>query len=248
MDRLVYTALSGLRSAMAAQDVTAHNIANASTLGFKRDISASQGQTLSGGESFQSRIQAAEGVLAPDQEAGVINQTGRTLDVAMSGKAMMAVQATDGTEAYTRRGDLRIGVTGLLETGDGLPVIGEGGPITVPAANKVEIGADGTVSIQPQGAQATEMTQVGRIKLVTPDDPSKLKKGLDNLMRSGDGNPLAQDDTAQLQTGSLESSNVNMMGSMIDMIEQARAYEVQVQLVKSVRDMDVDSSALLKLE
>ncbi len=247
MDRLVYTALSGLRSAMSAQDVTAHNIANASTLGFKRDVAASQSRGLTGGQSFESRIQAAEGVLAPDQEAGVVNQTGRSLDVAISGKAMMAVQAEDGTEAYTRRGDLRISETGVLETGDGLPVIGDGGPITVPPANRVEIGADGTISIQPQGGQANEMTQVGRIKLVTPD-PSKLKKGLDNLMRSQDGSPLPQDAAAQLQTGSLESSNVNIMGSMIDMIEQARAYEVQVQLVKNVRDMDLSSTSLLKLD
>jgi flagellar basal-body rod protein FlgF len=247
MDRLVYTALSGLRSTMAAQDVLAHNVANASTLGFKRDISASQSQVLQGGETFQSRIQAAEGVLAPDQGAGVINQTGRTLDVAMMGDAMMAVQSPDGNEAYTRRGDLRVGATGVLETGDGFPVIGEGGPITVPPANKIEIGADGTVSIQPQGAEATEVTQIGRIKLVTAD-PAKLKKGLDNLMRAEDGNALPQDDTAQLQTGSLESSNVNMMDAMVQMIEQARAYEVQVQLVSSVRDMDVDSTSLLKLE
>src|SRR3546814_20250568 len=78
MDRLVYTALSGLRSTMSAQDVLAHNVANATTLGFKRDLSASQSRVLPGGESFHSRIQAPERVLAPDQETGVINQTGRT--------------------------------------------------------------------------------------------------------------------------------------------------------------------------
>src|SRR3546814_11877106 len=103
MDRLVYTALSGLRSTMSAQDVLAHNVANATTLGFKRDISASQSRVLQGGESFQSRIQAAEGVLAPDQETGVINQTGRTLDVALLGDAMMAVQVPDGTERSEER-------------------------------------------------------------------------------------------------------------------------------------------------
>src|SRR3546814_8111488 len=113
---------------------------------------------------------------------------------------MMAVQVPDGTEAYTRRGDLRIGATGVLETGDGFPVIGEGGPITVPPANKVEIGADGTVSIQPQGAEATEVTQIGRIKLVT-GDPARLKKGLDNLMRSDDGLELPQAQTAHPTSG-----------------------------------------------
>ena len=248
MDRLVYTALSGLRSSMAAQDVTAHNIANASTLGFKRDVGATEARALVGSDkSFESRIQAARGVLASDQATGVVNQTGRTLDVAMTGDAMMAVQAPDGSEAYTRRGDLRIGATGVLETGDGFPVIGEGGPITVPPANRIEIGADGTISIQPQGAQPNEMSEIGRIKLVTAD-PATLKKGLDNLMRAPDGGQLAQDQSAQLQTGSLESSNVNLMASMVDMIEQARAYEVQVQLVSSVRDMDTSSAALLRLE
>src|SRR5690606_14671774 len=127
MDRLVYTALSGLRSAMAAQDVTAHNIANASTIGFKRDVSASQSRHLVGGQSFASRIQAAEGTLEADNAPGTVNQTGRALDVAMLGESMMAVQAPDGTEVYTRRGDLRISPTGILETGDGLVVVGQGG-------------------------------------------------------------------------------------------------------------------------
>ncbi len=247
MDRLVYTALSGLRSAMAAQDVTAHNIANASTVGFKRDVSEAQARHLVGGQSFASRIQAAEGTLAADQAAGTINQTGRALDVSMMGEAMMAVQAPDGTEAYTRRGDLRISPDGTLETGDGLLVVGEGGPITVPPANTVEIGADGTVSIRPQGGQLNEMTPIGRIKMVTPQ-PGELKKGLDNLMRAANGGQIAQDDAARLSPGGLEGSNVNMMASMVDMIEQARAYEVQVQLVTSVRDMDMSSTSLLRLE
>ena len=247
MDRLVYTALSGLRSAMAAQDVTAHNIANASTIGFKRDVSAAQSRHLVGGQSFASRIQAAEGTLEADNAPGTVNQTGRALDVAMLGDSMMAVQAPDGTEVYTRRGDLRISPTGILETGDGLVVVGQGGPITVPPANTVEIRADGTVSIRPQGGQLNEMSEIGRIKMVTPQ-PDELEKGLDNLMRAAGGGQLAQDDTARLQTGGLEGSNVNMMGSMITMIEQARAFEVQVQLVTSVRDMDMSSTALLRLE
>lgn len=247
MDRLVYTALSGLRSAMSAQDVTAHNIANASTIGFKRDVSEAESRYLVGGQSFASRIQAAEGTLSADQAPGTISQTGRSLDIALDGDAMMAVQAPDGTEAYTRRGDLRISATGVLETGDGLAVVGEGGPITVPPANTVEIGADGTISVRPQGGQLNEMSEIGRIKLVTPE-ADELKKGLDNLMRAANGGEIAQDDTARLQTGGLEGSNVNMMASMVDMIEQARAYEVQVQLVTSVRDMDLSSTSLLRLE
>src|SRR3546814_13789810 len=109
---------------------------------------------------------------------------------------------------------LRSSDLGVRETGCGFPVIGEGGPITVPPANKGEIGADGTVSIQPQGAEATEVTQIGRIKLVT-GDPARLKKGLDNLMRSDDGLELPQDQTAQLPTGSLETPNVTMLDAMM---------------------------------
>src|SRR3546814_13861222 len=136
----------------------------------------------------------------------------------------MAVQVPDGTEAYTRRGDLRIGATGVLETGDGFPVIGEGGPITVPPANKVEIGADGTVSIQPQGADATEVTQIGRIKLVT-GAPARLKTGPDNLMRPDDGRELPQYQNAPRQTGSLESSHANRMDEMVHLTEQTRPQE-----------------------
>src|SRR3546814_16695521 len=103
-------------------------------------------------------------MLAPDLESGVVNQTGRSLDVAMIGEAMMAVQTADGAEAYTRRGDLRVGATGVLETGDGLPVIGHGGAITIPPAARNEIGAGGKLSIQPTGPQPPEMTEHGRQK------------------------------------------------------------------------------------
>jgi flagellar basal-body rod protein FlgF len=247
MDRLVYTALSGLRSNMSAQDITAHNIANASTPGFKRDIGSAERRDLSSPSSFASRIQSAEGVLASEMAAGPISATGRALDVAMRGKAMLAVQDGDGKEAYTRRGDLRVGATGVLETGDGYAVAGTGGPITVPPATRMEIGEDGTVSIQPQGSDAKDLTAIGQIKLVTPED-DKIAKGLDGLMRAKDRKDLPADADARVDAGSLEGSNVNMMESMVEMIEQARAYEVQVQMISSMKDLDQSSTNLLRID
>ena len=131
MDKLIYTAASGLKSHMAAQAAIANNMANASTIGFRAEKVNFDSLMLKG-PGFDSRQPASEEVMDFDRSAGAITTTGRNLDIAIPGDQWMAVQATDGTEAYTRRGDLNISATGVLETGDGFPVMGSGGPITVP--------------------------------------------------------------------------------------------------------------------
>lgn len=127
MDRLVYTALTGLRSQMAAQSTIANNIANASTTGYRADRVSFDRLVLQG-SGFESRQLAAEEVEDFDRRAGTIVQTARPLDVAVTSDSWIAVQATDGSEAYTRRGDLSVAASGVLETGDGFPVMGSGAP------------------------------------------------------------------------------------------------------------------------
>jgi len=247
MDRMVYTALSGLKGQMAAQASIANNIANASTTGFRADRVAFQQMMLKGGDGLPSRAPTAEEVLDADRRAGTIQSTGRNLDVAIPGTAWIAVQATDGTEAYTRRGDLTITETGVLQTGDGFPVMGSGGPITVPPAQDVMIGEDGTLSILPIGAAPGSAPQViDRIRLSNPDG-SQTVKGLDNLLRVKGGGVLPEDMDAKVQVGALEGSNVNLTQALVDMIENQRSYEVQASLLKEAKTMDESSASLMRM-
>jgi len=245
MDRLVYTAMSGLRSQMQSQATIANNIANASTIGFRAERVSFDRLVLQG-TGLDSRQFAAEEVNDFDRTKGTMVQTGNPLDVAVNGDAWMAVQATDGTEAYTRRGDLRISPSGVLETGDGFPVMGSGGPITVPPADKVTIAEDGTVSIVPRGGDATQPQTIDKIKLCSTDG-SQTAKGLDNLLHVKGGGVLPEDMDAKVTSGSLEQSNVNLTQALVDMIENQRAYEVQAGLLKEAKTMDESTASLMRM-
>ena len=245
MDKLIYTAASGLKSHMAAQAAIANNMANASTIGFRAEKVNFDSLMLKG-PGFDSRQPASEEVTDFDRTAGSITTTGRNLDVAIPGDQWMAVQATDGTEAYTRRGDLNISATGVLETGDGFPVMGSGGPITVPPATSVSIAQDGTISIIPVGGDAKNPQVIDRIKLASPKG-SQTIKGLDNLVHVKGGGVLPTDEDAKCISGALEQSNVNMTQALVDMIENQRSYEVQANLMKSAKDMDESAASVMRM-
>ncbi|GAA0725970.1 flagellar basal-body rod protein FlgF [Sphingomonas japonica] len=246
MDRLVYTALSGLKSQMSAQAAIANNIANASTIGFRQDR-VSFSNLLLDGTGLATRAPSGEEVTDADRRAGAIMATGRPLDVAVTSDAWMTVQATDGSEAYTRRGDLSVSLSGVLETGDGFPVMGSGGPITVPPHESIAIADDGTVSIVPLGADdATPPVVLDRIKLVSTDGTNTIK-GLDNLLHVKGGGILPDDLDAKVQSGSLEQSNVNLTQALVDMMENQRGYEVQANLLKEAKKMDESSASLMRM-
>jgi flagellar basal-body rod protein FlgF len=245
MDKLIYTAASGLKSHMAAQAAIANNMANASTIGFRAEKVNFDSLMLKG-PGFDSRQPASEEVTDFDRSAGAITTTGRNLDIAIPGDQWMAVQATDGTEAYTRRGDLNISATGVLETGDGFPVMGSGGPITVPPATSVSIASDGTISIVPVGGDAKNPQVIDRIKFASPNG-SQTVKGLDNLVHVKGGGVLPADLDAKCVSGALEQSNVNMTQALVDMIENQRSYEVQANLMKSAKDMDESAASVMRM-
>jgi flagellar basal-body rod protein FlgF len=245
MDRLVYTALTGLRSQMAAQGTIANNIANASTIGYRADRVSFDRMVLEG-SPLNSRQLAAGEVNDFDRRAGTIFQTGRPLDVASTGDAWIAVQAVDGSEAYTRRGDLSVAPSGVLETGDGFPVMGSGGPITVPPHQSIAIAGDGTVSIVPLGGDPTQPQVIDRIRLASPQG-SETVKGLDNLLHVKGGGILPPDLNATVQSGALEQSNVNLTEALVDMIENQRSYEVQANLLKEAKQMDEGAASLMRL-
>ncbi|GAA4768352.1 flagellar basal body rod protein FlgF [Stakelama sediminis] len=246
MDRLIYTAMSGLKSQMAAQAAIANNIANASTIGYRADR-INFDRMMVQGDGFDSRQPTDGEVVDMDRSAGTMESTGRPLDVAVADDSWIAVQATDGTEAYTRRGDLKVADSGVLETGDGFPVMGSGGPITVPPYKKIMIADDGTISIEPLGGQPGAAPQViGQIKLANAEG-SDTVKGTDNLLHVKGGGVLPQNMDGRVVSGSLEQSNVNLTQSLVDMIENQRSYEVQANLLRDAKKMDESGASVMRL-
>jgi len=248
MDQLIYTSLSAMRALMTKQVMTANNLANVNTTGFRGDLTNSQAVYLGNGDGqVSARAQAADSKDSPDMASGASVATGRDLDVSLDGDALVAVQATDGTEAYTRRGDLQVTDSGLLTTGDGLPVMGDGGPITLPPADSVKIDKTGVIWIVPQGGDANAPTQVDHIKLVSAKG-SSISKGDDGLFHVADNGTLPSDPTARLTSGALEGSNVNVTKTLTDMIDASRAWETQVKMLSGAKEMDTSTAQLMDMQ
>ncbi|MGA2023214.1 MAG: flagellar basal-body rod protein FlgF [Steroidobacteraceae bacterium] len=244
MDRQLYVAMSGAKETLRAQATNNHNLANVNTNGFRADLSAFQTQTVVGA-GLPSRAYATNDSTGWDANSGSLDATGRDLDVAIRGSGWIAVQASDGTEAYTRAGDLRVDATGALTTAGGNNVLGDGGPITVAPYTSINIGGDGSVSIVPRGSTVQTISTIGRIKLVNPP-ASELTRGTDGLFRSTNSATPGPDASVQLVSGTLESSNVNIAETMANMIELARSYEIQVKAMKTAEDTSASSAKLLQ--
>jgi flagellar basal-body rod protein FlgF len=245
MDRLIYTALSGMKSSMDRQRVIASNMANAQTLGFRAELLDQRPVTLKG-ESLEVRAMQQGEVRGALMTAGELVETGQPLDIAVNGEALLAVQAGDGSEAYTRRGDLSISPTGLLVTGEGHPVMGDGGPITIPPGGKPAISPDGTVTVSDPAMPDAPAQEVGRIKLAAWAG-SPISKGLDNLFRVEGGGVLPADEAATVQTGALEQSNVNPTEVLVDMIDAQRLFAMRSKLISTAGDVDESGAQLMRL-
>ena len=246
MDRSLYIAMSGAKQTLLAQASNANNLANAQTTGFKADFEQFRSMPVFG-PGHPSRVYAMAERPGVDLTSGVIQSTGRSLDVAVKGEGWIAVQGNDGKEAYTRAGDLRISPEGLLQTGTGLQILGDNGPLAIPEADKVEIARDGTISIIPLGDNASTLVEVGRIKLVKPNlkDLEKLNDGLLTLKPNIPA--LEADANVALVQGSLESSNVNTIAALVEMIELSRNFELQVKVMKEADENSGTSAKLMQL-
>lgn len=240
MDKLLYLSMTGATQAMLAQTAHANNLANVRTDGFKADLAQARAMPVFG-EGLPSRVYAMTERPATDLSAGALNPTGRDLDVAVDGDGWLAVRAPDGSEAYTRAGDLHIDATGLVTTGRGLPLLGEGGPIVLPPATKVEIGQDGTITVRVQGDSANQLAVVDRIKLVNPD-PQSLAKGEDGLMRVRQGGAAPLDEAVQIRSGYLETSNVNAVEELTAILDLSRRFEMNLKMMSDAKE-NADSAA-----
>ena len=245
MDRMLYVAMSGAKQIMQAQAVTAHNLANISTTGFRADLTAARSMPLQGGGQ-PSRVYPMSTTAGTETASGKLITTGRDLDVAVNDKGWIAVQTPDGREAYTRAGNMRVTETGQLLTGSGHPVLGNAGAIAIPPAEKLEIGDDGTVSIRPLGQQPQALAVIDRIKLVNPES-EQLVKGSDGLMHLKSGGVSPPDAGVSLVSGTLESSNVNAVEQMVSMLELARQFEMQVKMMSTAQEMDSSSAQLMRI-
>lgn len=246
MDRILYTAMSGARQSMEQQSVISHNLANATTSGFRAQLHALRAVPVQGDGLLPTRVSVMATTPGSDFSAGPVNATGRDLDVALQADAWLAVQGSDGAEAYTRRGDLQIDGDGLLRSG-GRPVIGDAGPVVIPPGAQVFMGADGTLSVLGAGEDPDAIVEAGRMKLVSAGD-TPLRRGDDGLFRPADAGVLPADDNARLLSGALEGSNVSTVATMVEMIGSARRYEMQMKVLQSADDNAQRANSLLSLQ
>lgn len=245
MDRLIYTAVSGLSSSMVRQRMIASNMANAQTIGFRAELMRQTPMTLDG-PSLEVRAMGHGEVHGALMRPGTFTPTGRDLDVACTGDALLAVQAPDGTEAYTRRGDLSVAATGVLQNGEGLPIIGQGGPITVPPGSQVSIAPDGGVMLFDPAVPEAAPVQVDRIKLANWRG-TDIQKDLTGLFRVTGGGALPTDEDARLAVATLEQSNVNPGEVLVEMVEAQRLFDIRTKLIATARDIDQGGASLMRL-
>ncbi|WP_111414119.1 flagellar basal body rod protein FlgF [Billgrantia lactosivorans] len=250
MDRILYTAMSGAKQSMDQQAVVSHNLSNVSTSGFRAQLHAMRAVPVQGDAALPTRVSVAATTPGSDFTPGPITHTGRELDVAMEGDAWLAVQADDGTEAYTRRGDLQVDGNGLVSVA-GRPVIGDGGPIVVPLGSSVSVGADGTLSAIGEGEGPEALVDVGKLKLVTPQQ--NLQRGDDGLFRmppdaEGEVAALQADEEARVASGALEGSNVSAVEAMVAMIDVAKRYEMQMKAISTADENAQRANNLLSIQ
>ena len=245
MDRMLYVAMTGAKETLQAQAVNNHNLANASTTGFRAELSAFQSRAVDG-SGYASRVYATNASTGWNNQSGALLSTGRDLDVAINGDGWIAVQGPDGKEAYTRAGDLQIDPNGNLTNGAGHPVLGDGGPINVPPYTSIFFARDGSISIVAQGQTPDTTATVDRIKLVKPADTA-IARGDDGLFRMKDGSSAPSEPSVQLGSGTLESSNVNTADAMVTMIELARHFEMQVKAIRTAEENGAAAAQIMRL-
>jgi flagellar basal-body rod protein FlgF len=244
MDRMIYTAMTGAKHILEQQATTAHNLANATSTGFKAQVDSFRAVPVIS-EGLPTRAFVVDSTVGADFNPGSIQATNRDLDVAIQGKGWLVVQRPDGSEGYTRNGSLKVSENGLLETAAGLTVMGDGGPISIPPDVAISIAKDGTVSSVSNGTLPGPSNAIGRLKLVNPPEA--------DLIRSADGTFTIKSGSAEVDanvnvvSGALESSNVNVVDAMVNMISLARQFETQMKLVQSAENNANKASQLLSM-
>ncbi len=246
MDRVIYTAMTGASHALKQQDGMANNMANATSTGFRAEMHAFRAVPLEG-PGLPTRAFVVDASIMSDFTPGTLQETGRSLDIAVQGRGFIALLMPDGSEAYTRNGHLAVSANGLLQTDSGIPVLGSDGPVTIPPDTEVTIAQDGTVSTVPRFGAPNTVSVIGRIKLVDPTEHA-LERGDDGLFRVQPGMAAEGGNTnVTVVSGFLEGSNVDMAAEMVAMISVARQFEMQLKVISSADENDRAATKLLSL-
>ncbi|MDP2195270.1 MAG: flagellar basal-body rod protein FlgF [Rhodocyclaceae bacterium] len=248
MDKLIYTAMTGASATLGRQAAVAHNLANVTTHGYRAEehrLRAAQVQTHNNmPAALPTRAFAVDASTHSDFSEGALMHTGGTYDIALKGRGWIALALPDGSEAYTRNGGFEISENGVMQTRGGIPVQGDGGPITIPPDSRVTIERDGTISVTAAGGAQNTVTVVGRIKLVNPPE-ADLKRGPDGLFRLNTGDAAPLDEGVKVAAGYLENSNVNPVEQMVAMISLARQFEMQIKLLTNAEMNDRAATQVL---
>jgi flagellar basal-body rod protein FlgF len=245
MDRLIYTAMTGAKHILEQQATTSHNLANATTTGFRAQLDSFRAVPILG-PGLPTRAFVVDATVGTDFSTGSFQSTGRELDLAIQGKGWLAVEKADGTEGYTRHGSLKLSENGVLQTQSGLNVLGDGGPITIPPDVSIAIAKDGTVSTVPTGSKPNAVEVIGRLKLVHPPEDN-LIRGDDGLFKTKDGLAVDSDLNVTVAGGMLEGSNVNVVESMVSMINLARSFEMQMKLLSNAESNAAKAGQIFNL-
>lgn len=253
MIRSLYTAATGMAAQQVNMDVTANNLANVNTTGFKKSRADFQdllyqtirtpGATQAQGVQVPTGVQVGLGTrLAATQKLftpGDIQATGNKLDIMIEGDGFFEVRLPSGDTAYTRDGSFKKDSQGRIVTSDGYPIQPD---ITIPAeAKEITIGEDGTVSVTIAGQSAPQ--DCGQIQLVKFLNPSGLQNQGRNLysMTDASGEAIAgtpgEDGLGTLAQGYVEMSNVKVVDEMVSMIVAQRAYEVNSKSIQTADEM-----------
>lgn len=246
MDNAIYTALGGANAALNRQAIISNNLANVNTTGFRAQLSAMRAAPVTG-PGMATRTLVAESVPGFNAQSGAHYSTGRPLDVALSDSGWLSVALPDGTEAYTRDGHIQIDREGQLRVG-GHTLLGESGPLMVPPQSALTIAPDGTIAALGMGDKPDEISQAGRIKMVNAGAGS-LVRGDDGLFRPRAGSPqiLPQSTEVRLTSEMLESSNVNPVKSMVEMIATGRGFDMHMKIISTVDSNEKRANQLLSI-
>ncbi|TDR79914.1 flagellar basal body rod protein FlgF [Paludibacterium purpuratum] len=245
MDRMLFLAMNGAKHVEWQQATTSNNLANVNTNGFKAEQVSFRALPVIG-DGAPTRTYVVDNTVGTDMTQGALQQTGNQNDFALGTPGFFAVQAPDGTEAYSRAGGYVIDNAGTLRTRSGLPILGDGGPIVAPAASKVQIMTDGSVVAIPLGESNPTPQTLGQIKLVNPGERT-MYKGEDGLFRMNDGSTPQADQNVKVVVGSLEASNVNAVDSLVQMISHGRMFEMNVKLMTTAEQNDQQATQLLSM-
>lgn len=252
MDRLAFNAVAAINEQRIARQMVTNELANVSTVGFKRSFEASVRAVQVNGPGLSTRMQPQSFTEDFIQlKAGTVMATGNNLDVALTGSAVLGVTSADGQLAFTRRGDLRVNANGVLENGSGYLVRGEGGsPISAPAGLVITIESDGTVfGRDPAQTNATPPVPLGTL-LLRDASEVKLQRRPDGLfsvvgLEQGKDFPSGPN-PPRLTAGALEGSNVNALDTMIKLLDQSRTFEQQINMIKEAKSTDESGATMMK--